>query len=141
MFFQLLTHHGPICVTQYTHPCRQQSQLQDPWHAVSLWLPYVLPASAAMGKCTATHSVTKAGISLFPRIPALVTVQQKQCHLTSLHVHMLRHQLYSRQVKLSIKLWPVINQVHHMHLAHAGICKYTEKPYIHEEADQSQFTR
>lgn len=103
-----LAHRGPTYVTQYTHPYTQQYQLQSPRHAGVLQLPYVLPASTAMWKCTPTESLTEARRSLFPRIPALVTLQQKQCCLAPLHVNMLRHQLHPRQVKPKIKPRPKI---------------------------------
>lgn len=90
---------GHLCVTQYNHPYPEQSQLQSPWSAGVLQLPYDLSASAPRWKRAPTNPFTKERRNLFPRFPALVALQQKQCFLAPLDVNLLWHQLHPRQVK------------------------------------------
>lgn len=89
MFSKVSSHCGAVCDTQYPHPYTQRSQLQPAGGAGVLLLPDVLPATFAVWERTQEESFPEA--RLVPGIPAPVPFQQKQRHLTAVHVYVLGH--------------------------------------------------
>lgn len=101
MSSQLSAHSGAVRVAQHPHPNTQQSQLQPAGGASVLQLPDVLSPTFALWQCTQEESFAEA--RLLPGFPAPVPVQQKQRHLTAVHVYVLRHQLHPGQVRRSLR--------------------------------------